>query len=584
MLWFAGTHPPNHLDMVLKMNNFPGLRTKKRISAFIISSAFLSFSIGAYAADIPGGGNLTLQDAVRTAIKNAPSMIMESIKVDLSKADEMEAGDPFDASFKASGALNNVRGYKYPEELQQIGMMANPKISTFITDNKDETEFKTGLSKLFRNGIYADFSIALQSSDSDKLRADFANGNVIAGLNGANLKPGAQTSDYFPAHPSVVQLMVNVPLLKFSGENNIAAANENQKRYQREAAEATLKQGVASIIQNVVNSYWEYKAALTKLQYTRDSENQVKQWLSTLDKSAASKTNDKTQNSDPTREISHLRGFATQLGGDVSKAQEAVNVTRNALAQALGISSDEANKIVQAQDDYPLDWSAVLASFDDNAMRKKWSALAEKNRFDLQAAGLQLEGAKAIFLGAQNDEQSKLDLTLILKQQGLRGGGSNGIELDSLNQGRSDLGNTVMLSFEKKLGNDKAKAQVTRTRYLKLQKEVEFNNAKRTVGLDVDSAVSSVRNSLVGLVAAKQQTEYYVAALNAIVGNKAVKLAEVFDLVVIEQARLKAVTDHVSAIQKVANAVTAAHFQTGTLLKQVDNIQEVAVNDLTLLP
>ncbi|MFA7243328.1 MAG: TolC family protein [Sulfuricellaceae bacterium] len=565
------------------MNNFQGLRVKKRISAFIVSSALLSFSINAYAAEIPASGNLTLQDAVRTAIKNAPTMITESIKVDLAKADEMEAGDPFGASFKASGAINNVRGYQYPTELQQIGMMAKPQISTFVTDNKDENELKTSLSKLFRNGVYADFSIALQSSDSDKLRADFANGNVVAGLNAAKLKPGAQTGDYFPSHPSIVQLTVNVPLLKFSGENNIAAANESQKRYQREAAEATLKQGVASIIRSVVNNYWEYKAALIKLQYTQDSEAQVKQWLGALDASVEADKRDKTLKTDTTSEIAHLRGFATQLGADVSKAQEAVNVARNALAQAIGISAEDAGKIVQAQDDYPLDWSAVLTSFDDNALRKKWNALAEKNRFDLQAAGLQLEAAKAIFLGAQNDEQSKLDLTVILKQQGLSGGG-NGVELDSLSQGRSDLGNTVMLSFEKKLGNDKAKAQVTRTRYLKLQKEVEYNNAKRTVGLDVDSAVSSVRNSLVGLAAAKQQTAYYVTALDAIVGKKPPKLNEVFDLVVIEQARLKAVNDHVSAIQKVANAVTAAHFQTGTLLKQVDNIQEVAVSDLTMLP
>lgn len=563
------------------MSNSFRARTKKHISAVAISSALFSMSV--CAADLPGGGNLTLQEAVQTAVKNAPAMIYEAIKVDLAKADEMEAGDPFDAAFKASAAYNAARGYRYPDELQKLGLLANPQISTFLTDNKNESELKTSLSKLFRNGVYADFSIALQSSDSDKQRADFAYGHVVTGLNAYGLKPGAQTGDYFPAHPSVVQLLVNVPLLKFNGPNNIAAANENQKRYQREAAEMTLKHGVASIIQNVVNSYWDFKGALVKLQYTQDSEAQVKRWLANLEKSVSARQGGKKLDADPTKEISHLRGFAKQESVDVSKAQEAVNVTRSALAQAIGISPDQARKIVRAQDDYPLDWSGVLASFDDAEMRRKWNALAEQNRFDLKAASLQLEGANSIFLGAQNDERSKLDLTLILKQQGLSGGG-NGVELNSLDTGRSDLGHTLMLSYEKKLGNDKAKAQVTRTRYLKLQKETEFNNTKRSVGLAVDSAVSSVHNSFVGLAAAKQQTEYYVTALNAMVKNDQIELGKVFDLVVIEQARLKAFTEHVTALQVVAKAVTDANFQTGKLLKQVDNLQEVAVNDLTKLP
>ena len=560
--------------------NRSDLRSKQLLFVLAIYAAY--FSISASAADIPDGGSLTLQQAVQTAVKNAPSIITEAIKVDLAKADERDARDPFDPIFRASGAYNSVRGYKFPNELQQIGLLADPRISTFVTDNRSETEFKTGLSKLFRNGVYLEPSIVLQSSDSDKARADFINGGLIEGLDLSKLKVGAQLGDYFPAHPSTIQLLINVPMLKMAGENNIASANENMKRYQREAAEMTLKYAVASIIQNVVTSYWDFKGSLTKLQYTQDSESQVKRWLANLEKSGSA--SDKTSHETALREISHLRGFASQLSADVSKAKEAVNVTRNTLAQALGISSVGARNLVQAKDDYPTDWSAALASFDDRAMRRKWNALAEQNRFDLKAAQLQLEAANAIHLGAQNDEQSKLDLTLILKEQGLSMGGANGVAWDSLSQGRSGLGYTVMVSFEKKLDNDKAKAQVTRTRHLKLQKEVEYNDAKRGVGLAVDSVVDTMRNSLVSLNAAQQQTGHYATALDTMVKNDSIDPAKVFDLVVIEQARLKALTDHATALQTVANAVAAAHFQTGTLLKQADKIQEVTVSDLNRLP
>lgn len=546
-------------------------RINKLLLSVVISSALTCLS--AQAVDLPASGNLTLQDAVTIAVKNAPNMILASIQVDLAKADEREAGDPFDPVFKASAALDRTRGYVYPQVLQDS---VGGTVSTFITDHQDNTELKSSMSKLFRSGVYTDFSVILQSSKNDRLNFD---------LSKVPLPAGYQYSDYTAAHPGIVQMTINVPLLKFSGENNIAAANENMKRYQREAAEMTLKQEVATIIQNVINNYWGYKASLTRLEYTRDSEAQVARWLGKLEQSSNVRNNNaKGTVNDSSREISHLRGFATQLSADVSKAVEAVNVSRNALAQALGISSDDARKIVQAQDDYPLDWSDVLASFNDAEMRRKWNALAEQNRFDLKAASLQLDAATAISLGAQNDVLPKLDLALILKKQGLSAGDSSGPRLSSLREGRGDLGGTVLLSFEMHLDNSKAKAQVVRTRYLKLQKETEFNNAKRGVGLDVDTVVSSVRNSLVGLAAAKKQTTQYVQALNATVRNDTLELDKVFDLVTIEQARLKAFVDHITAIQNVANSVTAAYYRTGILVRQAGDFQEVSVGDLTKLP
>lgn len=587
------------------------LNAKKSSSILGLAVTILSGHV--VAGEIPSDGSLTLQRAVQIAIKNSPAIIMENIKVDLARADEQEAGDPFDPSFKASAALDRARGYQYPKELQQFpydlqnasAAMANynasiglsptlaPAIGTtpasaFMTDRQNNSEFKSSLTKLFRSGIYTDLSIILQSSASDRTQSDLLGvpaliSNGIPGFLPAR-RPGALASDYAVAHPSLIQLTINFPILKFRGENNIAAANERYKIYLRESTEMTLRYSVASIIQNVVNTYWDYKAALVKAQYTRESEAQVTRWLGKLQQTGTSKKNDKTESRNLSGEIAHLSGFATQLRTDVSKADEVVNLARAALAQALGVSPDEARMIAQAKDDFPLDWSYELAHYDDAALRRKWNALAEQNRFDLKAASLQLDAANAIFLGAQNDVLPKLDLAFILKQQGLSVNDRNGPDLNSLRDGRGALGGTVQLSFEMKLDNSKAKAAVTRTRYLKMQKESEYGNAKRTVGLDVDSAVSTVRNSLVGLGAAKEQSVQYAKALDAEIKGDAVEPGRVFDLVTIEQARLKAFVGNVTAIQTVANAIAAAHFRTGKLLTQGNGVQEIVVNDLTKLP
>jgi len=537
-----------------------------------LAISLIAFSLATHAAD--GGKPLLLQEAVKIAIKNSPKIIIESVNVDLARADEQEAGGIFDPILSASAAYNAVRGYEYPKELQQFGSDPAVKKVDFMTEHTNNTELKTGLAKLFRNGVYADFSIALQSSDDAKKYQDVA-WNVVPNMRLLGLVP---TSDYFPAYPSVIQLLVNVPLLKMSGDDNLPSANEASKRHLRVAAELTLKHAVATIIQNVVNSYWAYKGAQVQLQYQLESEKNIERWLAALEKRVGTGTG-------ANKELAHLRGYLTQRNVDVSKAREALSQARSGLAVALGISAEEARNIGPAQEDYPYDWTEVLGKFDAAALQRRWNETAQQKRPDLKAAALKLEASSVLHRGAINDEQPKLDLTLILKKQGLAAGGS-GLDsrIDSLSDGGSGLGHTVLLSYAIPLGNNKAKALVTKTRYGKLQAEVQYNDAKRGVSLAVDAAVNTVHTSLTGLEAARKQDEYAVAALDALVKGDAVEPNKVFDLVVLETARMSAVTNHINALLSVANALANAHYQTGALLKDVDNVQEVAINDLSRLP
>lgn len=542
----------------------------RRRQKIALAISLVAFAVQGYAAE-DAGKPLSLQDAVKMAIKNSPKLIMESVNVSLAKANEQEAGGAFDPTFTASAAYDAVRGYRYPQELQQFS--SDVRKIDFMTEHTNNTELKAGLNKLFRNGVYADFSIALQSSDDAKKRQDLI-WNVIPNMT----TPGATIDDYYASYPSRVQLLINVPLLKMSGENNMATANETWKRRQREAAEQTLKHAVAMIIQDVVNSFWAYKAAQVQLQYHLDSERSIERWLSSLEKRSGSAANS-------SKELAYLRSYLTQRHVDIAKARESVSQARSALAHMLGISAEEARNIGQAQDNYPMDWTEVLSKFDDAATQRRWDDLAQQNRSDIKAAALQLEGANAVFLGAQNDELPKLDLAMILKHQGLSAGNNgNWPRLDSLSDGSSALGHTLQLSYAMPLGNNKAKAMVARTRYGKQQAEVQYADARRTVSLAVDATVHSIRASLTALDAARKQTEHSVSALDAPIENDTAEPIEVIDLVALETARMNAVDNYIDALLAVANAVTMAHFQTGTLIKDADNIQEISIGDLSRLP
>lgn len=571
-------------------------------------------SQAAHAAEAEARTSLTLEDTIRISLKNASSLILERIKVELAKANETAAAGPFDTSLKASAAVDRVRGYRYPSELQNLptnlGNAASamssynagisslgasvapaisvPALSTFMADHQDNQEFKSSLTRYFRNGVYADLSLSLATSKNAKSNADLQSAipvlaNGIPGfLNPVN--PNINYSTYNAVHPSTIQMTLNFPMLKGAGKNNLAAANESQKRLQREAAENLAKHAVAGVVQNVITRYWDYKASLTRLQYTQESASQVEAWVAQLEKNTGAGSRGQKASGDENRELSFLKAFLTQTQASVNVAKEAVNVSRNQLASDMGISPDEARRIGDAPENYPLDWSSTLAAYDDAAMRNRWNALGVENRFDLRAAELQVEAANAIYLGAQNSALPKLDLSLIARRQGLSAGGSNLPHINSLYTGNSGLGGTVLLSFEYLLDNSAAKGLIGQTYLGKMQEEENLRNAKRTVGLSIDSVVSTVHNALTGLAQSKTQVQQYMSSLNALVKNGNFPVESTFNLVQIEQGRLKAFIDNVNAIQTVANAVTAARFQTGTLTRSAGISEEIALEDITRLP
>ena len=532
-------------------------------SFFTIASSSIS------AAETPG---ITLKYAVQTAVKNSPQIVIQSIGVDIARAEEQNAGAPFDAMLTSSAALQRVRGYELPDDLQEFGENPNVKVVDFMTEKKNNTELKTGLTKLYRSGLYTDFSVSLQST-KDFVQNQELTWNVFPNLTALNPAGSGDIDDYSPAYPSVVRALLNIPLLKMRGQYNLPAANETSKRLTREASEATLKHAIAKIIQNVVDRYWDYNAAQARLKYTINSRDQVTAWISSLSNTKGSK------------EMAHLRGFKTQLDVEVTKTEGAHTAALNALAKAMGISVAEAGQLGEAIDRYPLDWSQVLKTLDDKAVEKRWSELATKNRYDLKAANLKLEAAKAIHLGAQNDKRAKLDLALILEQHGLNAGGDGlGARFDSLSEGTSDLGYTALLSYAYPLGNSKAKSLVTKTKYGEMQAHVQNQNAHRTVGLAINTATSNFRASLEGLAAALKQTEHYVDAQKALTRQGKIKKSEIFDLVAMETSRLNANLNHIGALQSVANSLTAAHFETGTLIVNANNLMEISIQDLASLP
>ncbi len=475
------------------------------------------------------GTPVSLADVVSKAVANSPDLVLASFQVELARADEMSGSAYFDPTLKAGYAIAKPKG----DELQAAATASNARSLTL------------GVSKLLENGIYTDLAVTMNSSIDD--------------------------SEYSPVNPASIAFTINVPLLKGIGDNNMAYADYRSKSFEREAAEADLSQKVAAILNTAVEAYWDYKAAAALLKFRIESENQVRGWMDSADTVGGGGA--------------RLKGYLDEKVRATSEARQKLVAARNALATAIGISHDEAKSLGPAGDSFPVDWDRVMKSFDKDQVSEHWRKLALENRFDIKALELRFQGADAMYEAAKRDTLPKLDLAVILQQDSIGFGRDNlAGHIDSLRENTGELGHTISLNLEYPLGNNAARATETQTRLGRLQAEVQYNNSKRTISLDVDTVASQVASALSSVESTKRSADAYASSLYELQQREGGVAAGIFDLLDTETAWIDAVTSHVNALSGLAKAIINARLQTGTLIQPVKDVKEVSLNDLTRLP
>jgi outer membrane protein TolC len=387
----------------------------------------------------------------------------------------------------------------------------------------------------------------------------------------------------------VAKVNVNTvfPLLKGRGSAS-AAANETAAEQKSRAAEFRFYHSVSSTLKDAVNAYWEYKATIFKVQTQVESEKRVLKWRETA-ATAAAKQEGSWQNAKEkyTHEVSYLQGYLADKRRNVTEATRQVNITKGALAIAMGIPAAQLNQIGFPSEDFPKEWQSVLTRLEQHPMQANWKEIALDKRLDLQSSKLQQQSAMTLLIKARQDILPQLNAGLNYNYNSLEWG--DGLDRYTFTSDMRGNDTMVNLTFSYPLGNDVAKGQRDLASANYQIQTSQVNNLIRTIYLQIDTATTELMSQLKAVVETKKAVETYLPSLDQLVQaqqNLASDPAAIINLVELEDRLNKAGLDYTDALLGLAKAVIDLRFQTGTLIapSQTGERELILEDNLNSLP
>ena len=249
---------------------------------------------------------------------------------------------------------------------------------------------------------------------------------------------------------------------------------------------------------------------------------------------------------------------------EIIAGRAAVGNAEDRLRQLMGVSNRESrwwNRLVPADEPEFRDMPADLEGSLDTAMQR---------RVELNSAGLQLENAELDLAEAKDTRLPKLDFVLELSTDGLGGDGPRDLDGDGItdvvvDEGFSEAFEQVFdrefnswsasLNFTQPLFDRAAKANYTTKRLGVAKQEIQLEQTRQAVLLDVRSAVRSVETAREQITAARASRVLQERKLDAEIKKFENGLSTNFevlqfqtDLTTAESAELRAIIDYTKAL------------------------------------
>lgn len=507
--------------MLLKIN-----QTNRLFSILVIAPFFFTFS-SSFAQStsqtghlVLSGKPLSLAEAVEITLKNSATIQQQQLGVELAKAQ-----------------LQTVRGSF--DIISSIAVTTSQNRPVAGTDY-DMQELAGSLSKTFRSGISSSLSLSLNRTDP--LVTDSSN-----------------TSD--------LGITVTIPLLKGRGSQGSAlAVAETNARLNHDATLLDYYHQISQVISSTIQAYWDYRAAIANLK----NQTALKKWVvSLLEKADKGTTVNIEQKF--TSQIRRLNGYLAEKQRNIVAAEERVNTTKSALAEAMGIPYNQLINL-EASEDFSRDWSQILRRLQAQPMKEQWVQQALQNRFDIQAQQLRLKASANNLAKARQDLLPQLDLDLNYSNLGEESGDKLNNYFGSITndpQGRT-TGATLTLTYP--LGNNTAKGSLDAANVNYKSAVITTDNQSRTVSLQVDTDEGKLMSRLQEVAKNKQVLEAYEESLENYyksITPLAKNPSALFNLIELEKDFSQATNEHLESLLGLAKAIAQLRFQTGTLLVQV---------------
>ncbi len=545
----------------------------KNITLLACSIIGFSMSSTTLAAE---GGKLSLADAIKTTLELSPTRFIQQTSVSAAQAGvEIQEGT-FNPTTSA--------GINYGQVYEPLNHFVNSTLAGpgFTGgDSKISYDPSIGCGKaLTPCYVYNNYwgrNLATVHAELSKYFETGINATVSASdtrLNQINLSPDTRPN----ANTTLVNLKLNIPLLKNGGSES-AAAFLNSARKGQEAAIQEYTFFLTGLANDVIHAYWDYRLAADNVKIRENSRDRVTRISSQVALFA----------SDPKMKEKIAQVVYTAEGAKVAKnrvvieAQQAMEQARTTFALTLGVAPEQFTNIAEPSDEIPT--GIIPSTFDSKKVQSIWRKTAVENRLDLQAARSRQEAVSFIVAKAERDLYPQVDLNLAVGYQGLKEGSSIGNMASALGNNVPGPTWATGVEFSYPIGNQAAEGTLNKARANYKQAELSVYQATRGIDASVLIISGFVDRYVQAISHAEQAVKENTAALAA---WKRTPLTDPVSILGMLQTEAQLTESTFTVLQiraEYTKLVSDIRFKTGLLGKST-GIEDygVSFNDITQLP
>jgi outer membrane protein len=522
-------------------------KLKKRASILLMLLVCLCARAGAQRASSPGTSEITLLDAVRSALANHPLLKSQEAQVEISRVGQQQAAAPFDLVTQ-TGLIEGRSTLPLSAGQQEQNFLSGISSSS---QRLNLTDYGFSVSKLFRNGL----------SVSPRLDLNRSTDNLF-NVNGLNT--------------SSLSLRINVPLMRGRGRS-VVGAQEDAAKLDVSASLLELNHLISQLMANAANSYWNVVAARKSFKYATEAEARGLAYLDNVEALAAA---DRV----PRNDLNEAKANLAQRTSSRIIAEQQLLAARRQLALDMGIDADEIlMRLPEPADDFS--WAEDVALPSDSAdSLSYYLAQALQNRADYLAS-LRRGHASGLLVGAaRNSLQPKIDLSLSAGYSGLQEGTHANDFFLAPGQGVQGANVSLGVAYTFSRANHAAKGALLQAGATARQSQLQSAELARNISAGVAVALAATRSSTLRLGTVRQSVESYQSALAGEREKYKQGIGSIISILTIEDKLNSALADQVQAQLAYASAVIQFRFATGTLTAPNTAIQDVQADTFLTLP
>ena len=485
----------------------------------------------------PASPPVTILLAAASTMQLHPLLQAQQKQVEIARAVHQQRTGDFDTQMLWSA-----------DHTRSITPLTNPVRLSFeqagsdiVNESLNLTTLTGSFSKLFRSGITIGPSLALTRSTGN-----------IESVDGASR--------------ARVSLDLSVPLRRGRGKE-VVTTLERSADIEAAATLFDFNQTAADLLLTTATSYWEFAAAVKRLEIAAGSEARAREYVDSVDLLIKA---DKL----PRGEVYQVRANLAGRAADRIAVEQRLADSRYSLALAMGLDAAKVVEIPSPADSFPDGEAQAVPPSAPESIRP-YIDLALGNRADYLAAEKRTQAADLVRTSARNGVLSQVDLLLSGGYAGLKEGRDAGAFLGSLYSRASGPDLLFGLRWSRPISNTVAEGQLAEAEASYQQAVLLASNKARDVAGAVSSSLTDVHHGILRLVKAREAVTLYQAALEGEKDKLRLAMGSLTDLLTVESRLTSALVDLVGAQEAYAVALARFRHATGTLVPAEGPVQPI---------